>query len=65
LAKTLPKKVQARLFYVSLTNRLEWEKTLDPRIMSILNKSDLIFEPYGAHKTTGTRTDWQDVFVIY
>ena len=48
LAKTLPKKVTARLSYVFLTNRLEWEKTLDPRILSVLKKTDLIFEPYDA-----------------
>jgi len=48
LAKTLPKKVSARLFYVFLTNRMEWEKTLDPRILSVLKKTDVIFEPYDA-----------------
>lgn len=48
LVKTLPKKVQARLFYVFLTNRLAWEKNLDPRILSVLKKQDLIFEPYDA-----------------
>ena len=48
LAKTLPKKVPCRISYIFLTNRLEWEKTLDPRILSILKKTDLIFEPYNA-----------------
>lgn len=48
LAKTLPKKVAVRLSYIFLTNRLEWEKTLDPRILSVLKKMDLIFEPYDA-----------------
>jgi len=48
LAKTLPKKVPVRLFYVFLTNRVDWEKTLDPRILSVLKKTDLIFEPYDA-----------------
>ena len=48
LAKTLPKKVNTRLFYVFLTNRIEWEKTLDPRILSVLKKTDMIFEPYDA-----------------
>jgi len=48
LAKTLPRKVTARLFYVFLTNRLEWERGLDPRILSVLKKTDLIFEPYDA-----------------
>jgi cell division control protein 6 len=48
LAKTLPKRVPVRLFYVFLTNRLEWEKNLDPRILSVLKKQDMIFEPYDA-----------------
>ena len=48
LAKTLPKKVPVRIFYVFLTNRLEWEKNLDPRILSVLKKQDMIFEPYDA-----------------
>ena len=48
LAKTLPKRVQARLSYIFLTNRVEWEKNLDPRILSVLKKQDLIFEPYDA-----------------
>jgi cell division control protein 6 len=48
LAKTLPKKAQARISYVFLTNRLEWEKTLDPRVLSVLKKTDMIFEPYDA-----------------
>lgn len=48
LAKTLPKKVPVRLCYIFLTNRVEWEKTLDPRILSVLKKTDLIFEPYNA-----------------
>jgi cell division control protein 6 len=48
LAKTLPRKVPVRVFYIFLTNRVEWEKTLDPRILSVLKKVDLIFEPYDA-----------------
>ncbi len=48
LAKTLPRKAPATLFYIFLTNRLEWEKTIDPRILSVLKKTDLIFEPYDA-----------------
>ena len=48
LAKTLPKKVPVRIFYVFLTNRIEWEKNLDPRILSVLKKQDMIFEPYDA-----------------
>lgn len=48
LAKTLPKKVRPKLFYVFLTNRLEWEKTLDPRILTVLKKQDMLFEPYNA-----------------
>jgi cell division control protein 6 len=27
---------------------LDWEKTLDPRILSFLKKTDIIFEPYDA-----------------
>jgi len=48
LSKTLPKKVTPGLFYLFLTNRLEWEKTIDPRILSVLKKTDIIFEPYDA-----------------
>lgn len=48
LVKTLPKRVPARLFYIFLTNRLSWEKNLDPRNLSVLKKQDMIFEPYDA-----------------
>jgi cell division control protein 6 len=48
LAKTLPRKVSCRLMLVLLTNRLDWERTLDPRILSFLKKTDIIFEPYDA-----------------
>ena len=48
LAKTLPRKVSCRLILILLTNRLDWEKTLDPRILSFLKKTDIIFEPYDA-----------------
>ena len=48
LAKTLPKKAQPRMFYIFLTNRVGWEKTVDPRVFSALKKQDLIFEPYDA-----------------
>lgn len=48
LAKTLPKKVGSRICYLFLTNRLEWDKGLDPRILSVLKKTDIIFEPYDA-----------------
>ena len=48
LAKTLPRQVQARLSYVFVTNRIEWERTLDPRIFSVLKKQDIIFQPYDA-----------------
>ena len=48
LAKTLPRKVPVRLFYLFLTNRLEWDKTIDPRVLSVLKKTDMIFEPYDA-----------------
>jgi len=48
LAKTLPRKVSCRLLYIFITNRLDWEKTLDSRILSFLKKTDIIFEPYNA-----------------
>jgi cell division control protein 6 len=48
LAKTLPRKISCRLILILLTNRLDWEKTLDPRILSFLKKTDIIFEPYDA-----------------
>ena len=48
LAKTLPRKVSCRLILIILTNRLDWEKALDPRILSFLKKTDIIFEPYDA-----------------
>ena len=46
LAKTLPRRVACRLMLIVLTNRLNWDKTLDPRILSFLKKADIIFEPY-------------------
>ena len=48
LGKTLPRRVSCRILLVMLTNRLDWERTMDPRILSFLKKSDLIFEPYDA-----------------
>ena len=48
LSKTLPPKVGCRIILVMLTNRLDWEKALDPRIISFLKKEDIIFEPYDA-----------------
>ena len=48
LGKTLPRKVSCRLILIFLTNRLDWEKALDPRILSFLKKTDIIFEPYHA-----------------
>ncbi|MGD0916055.1 MAG: AAA family ATPase [Thermodesulfobacteriota bacterium] len=48
LGKTLPRKVACRLTLILLTNRLDWEKTLDPRILSFLKKTDILFEPYDA-----------------
>lgn len=48
LGKTLPRKIYCRLMLVMLTNRLDWEKALDPRILGFLKKSDFIFEPYNA-----------------
>jgi len=48
LSKTLPRKVSCRIILILLTNRLDWEKELDPRILSFLKKNDIIFEPYDA-----------------
>ena len=48
LAKTLPRKVPCQLILIMLTNRLDWERSLDPRILSCLRKTDIIFEPYDA-----------------
>ena len=48
LAKTLPRKVSCRIILILVTNRLDWERTLDPRILSFLKKTDIIFEPYDA-----------------
>ena len=48
LAKTLPRRIRAKLVYIFLSNKLEWDKSLDPRILSVLKKTDLIFEPYDA-----------------
>ena len=48
LVKTLPRKAPCQLFLIMLTNRLDWEKNLDPRILSCLKKQDIIFEPYHA-----------------
>ncbi len=48
LGKTLPRKVSGRIMLILLTNRLDWERTLDPRILSFLKKTDIIFEPYDA-----------------
>jgi cell division control protein 6 len=53
LAKTLPRKVSCRLVLVLLTNKLDWERTLDPRILSFLKKTDIIFEPYDANDLLG------------
>jgi cell division control protein 6 len=48
LGKTLPRQVRCRIILILLTNRLDWERTLDPRILSFLKKTDIIFEPYDA-----------------
>jgi len=49
LGKTLPRKAKkCRIILIMLTNRLDWERTLDPRILSFLKKVDIIFEPYDA-----------------
>ena len=48
LVKTLPRRVSCRIILIMLTNRLDWERSVDPRIMSFLKKTDLIFEPYDA-----------------
>jgi len=48
LGKTLPRRVPCRIIMIMLTNRLNWEGKLDPRILSFLKKADIIFEPYDA-----------------
>ena len=48
LGKTLPRKAPCRIILIMLTNRLNWEGKLDPRILSFLKKADIIFEPYDA-----------------
>jgi len=48
LGKTLPRKISSRLLLILLTNRLDWEKSLDARILSFLKKTDILFEPYDA-----------------
>lgn len=48
LGKTLPRKVKCRMILILMTNRLDWDKALDPRILSFLKKTDMIFEPYDA-----------------
>ena len=48
LGKTLPRKVPCRLVLIMLTNKLNWDKMLDPRILSVLKKTDMLFEPYNA-----------------
>ena len=48
LGKTLPRKVSCRLMMILLTNRLDWDKALDPRILSFFKKTDILFEPYDA-----------------
>lgn len=48
LGKTLPRKVPCQVILIMLTNRLNWEGKLDPRILSFLKKADIIFEPYDA-----------------
>ena len=48
LLKTLPRKVSSRLMLILLTNRMDWEDRVDPRILSFLKKTDVLFEPYDA-----------------
>ena len=48
LAKTLPKRVEARLSFLMLSNKIEWDRTIDPRILAVLKKQDVMFEPYDA-----------------
>jgi len=35
LGKTLPRKVSCRIILILLTNRLDWEKTLDPQLNKV------------------------------
>ena len=48
LGKTLPRKIPCRLVLIMVTNKLNWDKMLDPRILSVLKKTDMLFEPYNA-----------------
>jgi len=48
LGKTLPRKVPCRLVLIMVTNKLNWDKMLDPRILSVLKKTNMLFEPYDA-----------------
>jgi len=36
------------MIYLFLTNRLDWECQADPRVLSFLKKTDIMFEPYDA-----------------
>ena len=42
------RKANCRIILIVLTNWLDWEKALDPRILSFLKKTELIFEPFDA-----------------
>ena len=48
LVKILPRKISCRLILIIVINKLDWERALDPRILSFLKKDDMIFEPYDA-----------------
>ena len=52
LIKTLPRQVPVKLVYIFTTNRLDWDKTLDARVLSCMRKNDLIFNPYHAFEIT-------------
>ena len=46
LAKTLPRRVHCRLILIMLTNRLDWEKNLDPRIPVVVKEVVAFFHQF-------------------
>jgi cell division control protein 6 len=50
LTKTLPRLVNVRLHYIFTTNRIDWDKHLDGRILSCFRRSDYIFRAYDAYE---------------
>ena len=42
VAKTPPRKGSCRLMLILLTDRLDWKKTLDPRVLSFLKRTSCL-----------------------